>query len=77
MKITYTHTDRPRASLFYGEERDINRNEQAFWWKNGRMVRCEEEENGEGGVCVARCAAFRWRGRFEMFDKEGREGVFG
>ena len=49
LKITYTHTDQPRASLFYGEERDINRNEQAFWCMGGRMVRCEEEENGENG----------------------------
>ena len=44
-----THTDRPRASLIYGEEREINRNEEAFWGRNSQMVKCEEEKNEENG----------------------------
>ena len=31
LKLTSTRTDRPQASRFYGEERDITLNEQALW----------------------------------------------
>ena len=67
---THTHTDRTPTSRLYVEKEEVNRNEEAFWWKNGRMVRCEEEENGEGG-CVARC--FQMEGvRNVLIRKGGR-----
>ena len=46
---THTPTDRTLASRVYEEEKEINRNEEAFWVKNGQMVKCEEEKNEENG----------------------------
>ena len=44
---TKTHTY-PQIELLlhgvYEEEKEINRNEEAFWWRRDRFVRCEEKE---------------------------------
>ena len=44
----------------------------------GRMVRCEEEENGENGEGgVPRARAVKMEEGVRIFDKGRREGVFG
>ena len=37
---THTPMDRTCASRLCGEEREVKRNEEAFWRRNGRMVKC-------------------------------------
>ena len=74
LEITYTRTDRPRASWFYGEGRAINRNEQAFWWKEWPICEVRKKKMVKGGWVASRVSD--GGGVLEMFEKEGREGVF-
>ena len=75
LKITYTRTDRPRASWFYGEGRAINRNEQAFWWKERPICEVRKKKMVKVGGGSARLSVKKEEG-VRILIRKRREGVF-